>query len=336
MAARCWALFLLAVSISAQVAPDQNTPATLAGETFSVKGHIAGLAYQPSRYSVSATVAERFGWTPESGKISPNGDFVLDNLPPGQHELRLLENGPNGQQILGQTEVFLSNQDLTNIAIVPFKSAELQVRVMREGEDAPLTSGSVFLIPVEATKFTHYGVGAFQPQDGTYLLNDVPPGKYRIGFNNAADCYLKAVESAGKELNPDAIDIPEDANLSLLLTYSPNVAGIAGEVEVSKDRAPNSVHVFLIAEDDNSPYEHVRPIDIDQSFHFSVQHLRPAKYLLFATEEENSEAWDNAEFVKALAPEGAELELQEKQQAAVHLKLIPKGDTDRIKRQLGL
>ncbi|HTU45530.1 MAG TPA: hypothetical protein VMF91_10735 [Bryobacteraceae bacterium] len=84
------------------------------------------------------------------------------------------------------------------------------------------------------------------------------------------------------------------------------------------------------------PYNRVRSVELDQSFHFSIPNLRPAKYLLFAAEEDDSEAWDNAQFIEQLQSSATELELQEKQQSTVHLKLIPKDETDRVRKALGI
>jgi protocatechuate 3,4-dioxygenase beta subunit len=303
------------------------------GVTPSVKGRIAGITGSASRYELSAAVTSGFGWTPERGKILPNGDFSFEALPPGKHTLMLSERGPNGMRVIGETEIPVADEDIAGVVIAPFKPAEVRVRVVREDNaDAPLTTGSVFLIPLDSGGRS----GMHQTQNGVYILHDVRPGKYEIRFSSAQDCYLKSVESSGRTLDPKSIDIAEGASLDLLLTYSPNVASVTGDIEVPQDRSTSPVHVWMISPDSSSPYTRVRTIEMDQSFHFSIQHLRPAKYLLFAAEEDDSDLWNSADFVKLLEPDGTELEVHEKQQATVHLKLIPKDETDRIRRQLGI
>lgn len=304
--------------------------------TLTVKGKIAGITSPASHYELSVDVPAGFGWTSEEGKVQPGGDFTFEELPPGKHILRLFERGPNGAQAIAETEITLVDQDINGVVITPFKPAEVRIRVVRDGEgDKPLTDGAVFLIP-ESTGNSFNGTSQFEAQSGAFVFHGVHPGKYEARFNDIPGCYLKSVEAAGRMLAPESIEVAEGAKLELLLTYSPNVASVTGDVEVPQDRSTNPVHVWIISPETSSPYEHVRSVELDQSLHFSIRNLRPAKYLLFATEEDDSDPWDNTEFVEHLQSSGAELELQEKQQATVHLKLIPKDETDRVRKALGI
>ena len=63
--------------------------------------------------------------------------------------------------------------------------------------------------------------------------------------------------------------------------------------------------------------------------------MPPRPYEAFASEDD-LDLWDNTEFIKLLQSKGNHLELQEKQQANLHLKLIPKEETDRVRHRLGL
>lgn len=309
------------------------------GPVLSVKGRIAGITNPVSKYELSGTVPMGFGWSSISAKMLPNGDFTVEGLAPGKHTLTLLENGPNGSQIIAETELVLADQDVTGVVITPFKPAELRVRVVREGdtEDTPLTAGSVFLVPLTGPRNKWNNGSAYEPQNGIYSMHSVRPGKYQLMFTNApACCYLKSVESGGRSLDPESIDIAENANLDLLVTYSPNVATVTGDVEVPPDRPPGSFHVLRIEEDTASGQDKVHSVNLDQSFHFSIERLRPAKYLLFAVEDEDSELWSNSNFVKLMQDNAAAVELHEKQQATVHLKIVSKEVTDRMRQQLGL
>ncbi|HTU45529.1 MAG TPA: hypothetical protein VMF91_10730 [Bryobacteraceae bacterium] len=212
--------------------------------TLTVKGRVAGIASQASHYELSADVPVGFGWTSESGKIQPSGDFTFEGLAPGKHIFRLLEHGPNGARIIAETEITLGDQDVTGLVITPFKPAEVRIRVVHEGEeDKPLTSGAVFLIP-EGKENRFNGASQFVAQSSMYVFHGVRPGKYEVQFNHVPGCYLKSVESEGRMLDPESIEIAEGAKLDLLLTYSSNVASVTGDVEVPQDHTTNSVHVY--------------------------------------------------------------------------------------------
>jgi hypothetical protein len=79
------------------------------GPTPSVQGSIAGLT-SSSGYKLSADSEDGLGWTSESAKILPNGDFVFEALPPGKHRLVLLKEGANGFEEAGLSEINLTDR----------------------------------------------------------------------------------------------------------------------------------------------------------------------------------------------------------------------------------
>jgi Carboxypeptidase regulatory-like domain len=307
------------------------------GSLLTVKGRIAGAIDSISNLHVSASTDESLDWTSETAKVLPDGEFLIE-LPPGRHRLTLTQQSTNGAKEIGATEANLTDHDLSGIVITRFQPAQVRVRVVIEGEeDHPITTGSVSLIPAESNeKATRNSFSQFQPQNYTFLIDGVSPGKYHIWFNNAHGCYLKSIQSGNRTLDSDLVDVTEGANLNLLITYSKKVATVSGEVEVSADQADAPISVAFILEDYNGPQWNVHLAQLDQSHHFSLEELRPGRYLAFASQEEDAELWDNSDFVKLLETEGTQVELHESENATVHLKLIPKDVTTRIRQQLGI
>jgi hypothetical protein len=131
------------------------------------------------------------------------------------------------------------------------------------------------------------------------------------------------------------VDVAEASNLDVLLTFSKNVAAVRGEVEISQDQVAHSTHVVLVAEDPSLHLNKIFYASPDQFFHFAEENIPPGRYNAFATEDD-LDLWDNTEFIKLLQPKAAHVELQEKQQAVLLLKLVSKEETDRVLRQVGL
>ena len=309
------------------------------GPTLSVKGRIAGMGEPAGRFMLSAGVDDGAGWSSEMAKILPNGDFIFPELPPGKHQLRLSKQGPNGLETVGRAEVELTDQDLTGVVITPFKPAQVRVRAVMEGEEErPLTNGSVFLNQGDDADDRRNQLMQYQPQNGVFTINSVPPGKYQVWFNGASEGYLKSVESGGRALDADAIEVTDGAALDLLMTFSKKVASLSGDVELSGDRPKGIVRV---AAEPEEPGELGKPGRagfgrLDQASHFSIDRMRPGKYLAFAMEDLDYELWSNPDFVKLMAGNGVEVELHEKEQATVHLKVISKEEIQAARRRLGL
>jgi len=138
-------------------------------------------------------------------------------------------------------------------------------------------------------------------------------------------------------LNPQSIDVSEGAVVDLLMTFSRNVASVGGDVEVKPDQSKRSVHVLLLSVEERYSLQPglLWPL-VDQTFRFSKAEMRPGKYLAFAVEDDDQALWESADFVSLLEPQGTEVTLHEKEHSNVHLKLIPKDETDAIRKRLGL
>ncbi|MBV9268523.1 MAG: hypothetical protein JO061_20310 [Acidobacteriaceae bacterium] len=247
-------------------------------------------------------------------------------------------NTANGPQIIGQTEVILSNEDLTGVVITPFRPAQVRVRVVIEGEeDKPLTRGSAVLNPVVADREYANFITQFQPQDGTYIINDVPPGKYSVWFNNASNCYLKSVQSGNSVLNPNSVEVSEGTILDLLLIFSRNVATLSGDVEVPQDQSKQTPNVIILpAEPGEVSDARTYSLEADPSLHFSIARTWPGKYVVFAVEDTDLDLGSDPEVINLVEPEAVGVQLHENERATVHLKVIPKEKTDAIRKRLGL
>jgi hypothetical protein len=303
------------------------------GLTHSVKGKIAA-TNDASKYKMFAYSPDGTGLSKDTVKLLPNGDFEFGELPPGRYILGIRNRGAD-DQILGKTEVNVTDQDVTGVVITPFNPAQVRVRIRMEGEDEPITSGSVLLNPVSDSDFR---VSLFEhaTNDGLYKMQNVVPGKYRIWFNLEKDCYLKTMLSGEQELNPDSVEIGDGVTTNILAIFSKNVATLGGDVEISSEEAKKSVQVLLIPEERSAGPSGLFSAPVDQLFHFSAVQLPPGKYLAFAAEDFNEEAWTDPEFLKLIRSEGTKVELQEKEQKTIRLPLLKKSKTDQARKQLGI
>jgi hypothetical protein len=213
---------------------------TQRGPLLTVKGRIASPIDSISTYMVSASVG--LGWTSESAKLLPNDEFMIE-LPPGKHTIGLMEQTSSGPKQVGAAEVNLTDQDASGVVITVAKRAQIRVRAVVEGEEGrPLTNGSITLIPENRDEGTRNSFTQYPPQDGTYVIDDVPPGKYWVWFNNARDCYPKSIQLGARVVDWQPIDVMEGGTLDLLVTYSRNVASVAGLLRFRKThpRAPSA------------------------------------------------------------------------------------------------
>ena len=306
------------------------------GLVLSVHGKIVGATL---KYSLASNSSQGWGTSSPAATILPGGDFVLTDLPPGKHRLILTEeSGPNGNRVVGQTDVTLADQDLTGILITPFKPAQAHVRVVMEGEEQkPLPDKALFFVPADPPDLSLSNAQA-ATQNGILFFDSIRPGKYCVLPAGTPDSYYKWLQSGDRTLDSHVIDIADGAQLDLRVILSKNGASLTGDVERPQNQAPLPVQALLVPQSKSDALfgSGNHTLALDQSLHFSTTNLPPGKYTAFATEEEDSELWENAEFLNLVQSQGTPIELHEREQANLHLKLIPKDETDRIRKQLGL
>ncbi len=303
----------------------------------SVSGRIAGTLNPKLESRVAIEPYDEPAQSVQSDKILSGPEFSFDDLPPGKYRLTLTVRSENGLKTIGISEVELKDESVTGLLITPFKPAVVLARVVLEDDPNKLLfPGSVSLNPVEESGNLAQSESQFTPQDGVYKFDEVAPGKYQIGSGIGEQYYLKALQAAGRTLDPDGIAVAEGASLDLLLVYSKNVATVSGDVELPQDGATHSARVLLIAEDGPLDSSKIIPCVLDQLLHFSAANMRPGRYAAVAAEEDDPDLWSSEKFLDSIKSEGAELDLQENQHATVHLKLITKDATQRVRHQLGL
>ncbi len=305
------------------------------GLTMNVKGKFEA-ANVSSKYRVFASLRDGTGRGRDGGELLSNGDFEFRELSPGKYQFTVGKLETNDYQIVGRTEVNVTDQDVAEVTITPFNPAQVHVRMVMEGEeDKPFTSGLVALAP---TSDNDFGAAVFQHEsrNGIYTIKSIVPGKYGIWFHLDQDHYLKSVQSGEQELNPDSIEIGAGTGTDLLAIFSKNVAMLSGDVEVASEDSKISVHVLLISEERPSERSGFFSVAVDQLFHFSSVQLPPGKYLAFAAEDSDAEAWNDPEFLKLLRSEGTKVELQEKEQKTIRLSLLKKTKTEQARKQLGI
>ncbi len=296
-----------------------------------VTGKATGI--EPSiQYSVSASFHDGGLSMSAMGKILPNGDFTISGIPPGHATLNLFERA--SERLLGRTDVDLLDQDLTGIQIAAFKPSQLRIRLSLDGEDEPLTRGSVFLGHTGDERGLAYS--QWEQHDGVYAFPNVSPGRYLPMFNGAPGTFLKSIFVAGHAADsPDYLEVPEGADLDVQLVFSRKVATIVGDVVVAHDSPKRPFSVLVVDEIAPEPLK-LRTADLDQFWHFSLTGLPPGHYSVFAAEETDPDLWINHDFLELMRTPDSEVKIGEGERTSLSLKITPKETSDHARKQLGL
>ena len=258
---------------------------------------------------------------PSSGLARPasaegtgaQGDFTLRGLIPGTYRLVAQERRED-RFLTGSTMVEIGNQDVAGVVLPLGNGAELQGRVVMEGQNQPAALASVRISAISLGDSDRGGMGfrARGPggtnlkEDGTFLLKDLVEGPTRIVLSQPpAGAYVKSIRAQGKDVTDAPLDLHSgDRIQGVEIVIAASGAQLSGTVKEGTNGAPVSGASVLLYPADtqlvgpNSRY--IRTAKSGQQGEFSIQGLVPGEYKLCAVLDHEGGAEFDPDFLQSL------------------------------------
>jgi len=208
--------------------------------------------------------------------------------------------------------VEIGNQDVAGVALALGNGAELQGRVVSEGQKQPgnLTSLRVTAIPLGDTPGSGFrargSAGANLQDDGTFVLKDLLEGPARIVLSQPpGGAYVKSIRAQGKDVTDSPLDLHSgDRIQGVEVVIAADGAQLSGSVKESSSGPPVSGASILLFPADarligpNSRY--IRTVKTGQQGEFALQGLVPGEYKLCALLDHESGAEFDPEYLQGL------------------------------------
>lgn len=280
---------------------------------YQISGRVTSTDGQPPRRAfVTAHKVPSSGLArPSSARGSgAQGEFILRGLIPGTYRLVAQERRED-RFLTGSAVVEIGNQDVAGVALPLGNGAELQGRVVLEGQNQPanLTSLRVTAIPLGDTAGSGFrgrsSGGANLKEDGTFVLKDLVEGPARIVLSQPpGNAFVKSISAQGKDVVDSTLDLHSGDRIQLEIVIAPNGAQLTGSVRegTSGPPVPGASVLLYPAEAQligpNSRY--IRTARSGQQGEFSLQGLVPGEYKLCAVLDHESGAEFDPEFLHSL------------------------------------
>lgn len=290
-----------------------------------------------------------------------DGRFELHGVVPGAYTLVAIQGNAGGPQgtAPGQgrgrrgrpvatlrMDVGAANVD--NVSLVLSEGLNLSGRVYIEGLDPvqglasiarnadraaaapdPRTANSgvnVRLRPRDAV-FGEIGGGGLNAGillNGSFTLEGVPPGDYRLTVNGMPPGYfVKAARLGGKNILDDGLTVENTSSGSVDILISPNSGQIDGSV-VDDEQKPVAGSIVALVPDNPrmDRADLFRTATPDQYGRFSLTGIPPGTYRLFAFEELEPGAHQDPDFIAAFENRAATVRVDERGRQTVQIKRI--------------
>ncbi len=222
----------------------------------------------------------------------------------------------DGRLYAAHEELDLTGGSL-NVTLHFAPAIDLAGHVRMEGTTTSAAGGRVFLVAGDATN--RQGAEAHVQADGSYVLKNVPPGLWDIGFDPIPKGgYLKSMMLGEADVLRNDMNVTAATKGPLEIVVSTAGAQLNGKVEGGVPRA-----VLAAPQGDlQGILSFYGVTTVDEKGAFEMQGMTPGQYLVYAFEDLAQGAWFDPDFLKPYAERGAPVELRAGRKSEVTVQAI--------------
>jgi hypothetical protein len=255
----------------------------------------------------------------------PEGAFAFSDVLPGSYHLQVrIHEGE--QDAWAFQPISVGSGGLDDVTIAPNPAVSVRGTVTVEGEGTTIDFSKVAI----RLRWVDYGGGVETVSkvqgDGTFEMDDLPPGKYRVSCTLLPPgFYLRALKSGGQDLPERVVDVGTSSQLEVLL--SPKAASVTGTV-LSPDSgkpAPRAAVVLVPQERERAHDPTLYPIfPADSSGKFAGSNIPPGEYKAFAWEsvDPGEKVFMDPDFIRPVEAAASAVSLVEGGRADIKVRLI--------------
>jgi 5-hydroxyisourate hydrolase-like protein (transthyretin family) len=229
----------------------------------------------------------------------------------------------------GSTPITVTNANIENVVVMMSPTFSIKGRLSVVGKLQTTDLGSLRVQLRRsggsiASSDTMPPISAIVAADGTFQLNEVAPGEYRVTFpSSRLNYYIKEMKYGATDAFDSPIRVSVGTSDTLEIVLGASVAQINGTVLDDKLQPFAGVQVVLVPDAHRDRSELFRTASTDQNGRFTIPGVSPGDYKAFAWESIESYGYFDPELLKRDDAKGQRIKIQESDKVNVDLKVIP-------------
>lgn len=197
-----------------------------------------------------------------------------------------------------------------------------------EQRETPLDLDDLFVQLNTEDDFPFGGESGPVKEDGSFQVKNLSPGEYKVDVwqrgGLPGDYYLKSARLAGDDVLEEGLTVSGPVRGALELVLSPAGGRIEGAVLTADGKPFSGARVVLVPDERRRKRTDLfKTTTTDQYGRFTLRGIPPGEYKLFAWEDIEPGAYQDAEFLRPYEEKGKETRIREGDRLPVELVLIP-------------
>jgi carboxypeptidase family protein len=298
---------------------------------YRIRGRIVNLATKHGMRNAQVQILRRnegSEWMDfnDNGSPKPDGAFDIPQMAPGEYTV-LAMLFDEGKLYTALQDVDVVSADIDGLLLTVTAGITIPGKVNWDGKPSLMRDEVWISLESEQAKF---GIGSKRtnPDDNwQFTLKEVADGTYKVRLTGLSkDCYIKEVRY-GDSAVPDTEFRVKGAGGDLEVSVSSQGARAGGTVLNPESLPAPGVWVVVVPEESKRKFLRLyKSVLTDQYGHFEIHGLAPGKYKLFSWQGVEENAWQDPEFLKDYESKGEAIEVQDRDQKSIDLKLIQAKD----------
>jgi hypothetical protein len=263
-----------------------------------------------------------------------SGTFEIRDLLPGTYVVTAsVPNPPNPNArgtptvTKGTATVTLGDSDADGIAIRAVPGATIPGRLRFDTNQLRITQFlPLALVPVDSGDNGRLPfVGNDQTNtDGTFQINNVPPGEYRVSLNPIIAQYIKEARFEGVDVLNAPLRFSGAVSGTLDVVLASGGGRVSGAV-LDAQAQPMPITRVVLVPDRRDRTEAYKVATTDQSGRFTIAAIAPGDYKVFSWESLPEFGWFDTEVLAQSETYGHAVHVTESSTETLEVKLIPAG-----------
>jgi Carboxypeptidase regulatory-like domain len=161
--------------------------------------------------------------------------------------------------------------------------------------------------------------------DGSFRLEGVSPGDFRISLIGLSEnTYVKSMKLGNADVLDGGLHLYAPPDNALEIVIGTNAGSVQGSVLNARlEPLPNRTVALVPEPRLRHRTDLYRSIATDSSGRFRLQGLTPGSYTMFAWEDVETGAWQDADFIRGYENRGTRVQVKEGVDENIQLTVIP-------------